>query len=176
MRRNLTSVAWGGEFAWWVLDDGACVHLSLALIIVIKFLGGGGYVQQALVSLSIGNGPLCPEDKPTHILPERQRGQAWLGGGWAIAGGGVCDADKTAAAVMAAGAVSATWGGACPRCVMLFAKVRMSMNALVAVVGLSGVGSCTNAVACSIGSVVKCWGLGLCLLLLIGIAPVPRGH
>jgi hypothetical protein len=43
-----------------------CVGLSLALIIVIKFLYGGGYVQQALVSLSIGNGPLCPEDKSTH--------------------------------------------------------------------------------------------------------------
>ncbi len=44
-----------------------CVSLSLALIIVIKFLGGG-YVQQALVSLSIGNNPLCPEDKSTHTL------------------------------------------------------------------------------------------------------------
>ncbi len=42
-----------------------CVGLSLALIIVIKFLGGG-YVQQALVRLSIGNSPLCPEDKSTH--------------------------------------------------------------------------------------------------------------
>ncbi len=42
-----------------------CVGLILALIIVIKFLGGG-YVQQALVSLSNGNGPLCLEDKSTH--------------------------------------------------------------------------------------------------------------
>jgi hypothetical protein len=42
-----------------------CVSLSLALIIVIKFLGGGN-VQQALVSLSIGNGPLYPEEKLTH--------------------------------------------------------------------------------------------------------------
>jgi hypothetical protein len=42
-----------------------CVVLSLALIIVIKFLGGG-HVQQALVSLSIGNGPLCPDDESTH--------------------------------------------------------------------------------------------------------------
>jgi hypothetical protein len=46
------------------------VSLSIALIIVIKFLGGG-YVQQALVSLSIGNRPLCPEDKSTHT-PLRQ--------------------------------------------------------------------------------------------------------
>jgi hypothetical protein len=42
MRRNPTSVAWGGEFAWWVLDNGLRVDLRLALIIVIKFLGGGG--------------------------------------------------------------------------------------------------------------------------------------
>ncbi len=63
---NPTSVAWGGEFAWWVLDDGLCVDLRLALIKVIKFLGGGGYVQQALVSLSIGNNLPCPEDKSTH--------------------------------------------------------------------------------------------------------------
>jgi hypothetical protein len=32
MCHNLTSVAWGGEFAWWVLDEGAYVRLSLALI------------------------------------------------------------------------------------------------------------------------------------------------
>jgi hypothetical protein len=43
-----------------------CVGLRIALRIVIKFLGGGGHVQQALVSLSIGNGPLYPEDKLTH--------------------------------------------------------------------------------------------------------------
>jgi hypothetical protein len=43
-----------------------CVSLNLALIIVIRFLGGG-HVQQALVRLSIGNGPLYPEDKITHI-------------------------------------------------------------------------------------------------------------
>jgi hypothetical protein len=42
-----------------------CVGLSSALIIVIKFLGGG-YIQQALASLGIGNGPLYPEDKSTH--------------------------------------------------------------------------------------------------------------
>ena len=41
------------------------MSLSIAIIIVIKFLGGG-YIQQAWVSLSIVNGPLCPEDKSTH--------------------------------------------------------------------------------------------------------------
>jgi hypothetical protein len=48
----------------WLAILRQCVGLSLALKIVIKFLGGG-YVQQALVSLSIGNGPLCPKDKST---------------------------------------------------------------------------------------------------------------
>jgi hypothetical protein len=42
-----------------------CVGLMIALIVVIKFLGGG-HVHQALVSLSIGNDPLYPEDKLTH--------------------------------------------------------------------------------------------------------------
>lgn len=32
-----------GEDVWWVRDDGLrCVILSLALILVVKFLGGGG--------------------------------------------------------------------------------------------------------------------------------------
>jgi hypothetical protein len=35
-------------------------------MIVVKRLGGGGHVQQALVSFSLGNGPLCPETKLTH--------------------------------------------------------------------------------------------------------------
>jgi hypothetical protein len=42
-----------------------CVGPSLVVRIVVKFLGGG-HVHQALVSLSIGNGPLNPEDKLTH--------------------------------------------------------------------------------------------------------------
>ncbi len=47
-----------------------CVGLRIALIIVIKFLGGG-HVQQAFVSLSIGNDPLYPEDKLTQASPHK---------------------------------------------------------------------------------------------------------
>ena len=36
---------------------------------------GGGHVQRALVSSSIGNGPLCPETKSTHTL--HIRGERW---------------------------------------------------------------------------------------------------
>jgi hypothetical protein len=43
-----------------------CVGPSIALMIVVKRLGGGGHVQQALVSFSLGNSPLCPETKSTH--------------------------------------------------------------------------------------------------------------
>jgi hypothetical protein len=35
-------------------------------MIVVKRLGGGGHVKQALVSFSLGNGLLCPETKLTH--------------------------------------------------------------------------------------------------------------
>jgi hypothetical protein len=46
---------------------------SLVLRIIVKFLGGR-HVQQALVSLSIGNGPLNLEDKLTHT-PTYQKGE-----------------------------------------------------------------------------------------------------
>ncbi len=50
---------------------------------------------------------------------------------------------------MATDAVGATGGGACPRCMMLVAKVWMGVNALVAAVGVGGVDLCSNAVVCS---------------------------
>ena len=50
-----------------------CVVLSLALILVVKFLGRGGHIQQALESLSIGNGlsrQRTSQHTHTHLLAQ----------------------------------------------------------------------------------------------------------
>jgi hypothetical protein len=54
-----------GEYLW-LGTRTVRVDPSLVLILVVKILGGGGHVQRAWLSLSIGNDPPQPEDKLTH--------------------------------------------------------------------------------------------------------------
>ena len=50
-------------------DSNNSVILSLALILVLKFLGGGGHVKQALESLNIRNGLSCQRtSQHTHTM------------------------------------------------------------------------------------------------------------
>jgi hypothetical protein len=68
-RRSMTlnpSCSWGGRACLVGAMQRPRVSPSIALMIVVKRLGGGGHIQQALVSFSLGNGPLCPETKLTH--------------------------------------------------------------------------------------------------------------
>jgi hypothetical protein len=57
---------YGDEYAWWVQDNGILCVPKFSLISSNQVPKQGGHVQQALVSLSIGNGPLPTEDKSTH--------------------------------------------------------------------------------------------------------------